>query len=45
MLKENEKLYGFISPDYWRDVGNLDEYSKAHQDILEGKVMIPVACL
>src|SRR3990170_433498 len=42
MLKENEKLYGFISPDYWRDVGNLDEYSKAHQDILEGKVKIEI---
>ena len=42
MLKENEKLFGFISPDYWRDVGNLDEYSRAHKDILEGKVKIDI---
>ncbi len=42
MLKENERLFGYVSPDYWRDVGNLAEYSQAHQDILEGKVKIEI---
>lgn len=42
MLKEKENLYGYITTDYWRDVGNLSEYSKAHQDILEQKVKIEI---
>jgi len=42
MLKARERLYGYITSDYWRDVGNLTEYSKAHQDILEGKVKIEI---
>jgi mannose-1-phosphate guanylyltransferase/phosphomannomutase len=42
MLEENQRLYGFIAPNYWRDVGNLEEYYQAHQDILEGKVKIEI---
>lgn len=38
MLADNEKLYGYIAPGYWRDVGNLSEYMKAHLDILSGKI-------
>jgi len=40
LLSNNQRLFGFITPDYWRDVGNLEEYSQAHQDILEGQVRI-----
>ncbi len=42
MLREKENLYGYITTDYWRDVGNLSEYSKTHQDILEQKVKIEI---
>ncbi|MCK4857790.1 MAG: NTP transferase domain-containing protein, partial [candidate division Zixibacteria bacterium] len=38
MLADNEKLYGYIATGYWRDVGNLSEYMKAHLDILSGKI-------
>ncbi|MFH2054537.1 MAG: NDP-sugar synthase, partial [bacterium] len=38
MLADKEKLYGYIAPGYWRDVGNLSEYMKAHLDILSGKI-------
>jgi mannose-1-phosphate guanylyltransferase/phosphomannomutase len=40
MLKNKDKLYGYIAQGYWRDVGNLEEYFQAHQDILNGKVKI-----
>ncbi len=40
MLKDNERLYGYIAPGYWRDIGNLSEYQKAHIDILNEQVKI-----
>ncbi|MCP4633107.1 MAG: NTP transferase domain-containing protein [candidate division Zixibacteria bacterium] len=42
MLERGEDLYGYVAPGYWRDVGNLDEYAYAHQDILEGKVKVDI---
>ncbi len=42
MLEREESLYGYIASGYWRDVGNLVEYAKAHQDILEGKVKVDI---
>jgi mannose-1-phosphate guanylyltransferase/phosphomannomutase len=42
LLKENKRLYGYISEGYWRDIGNHDEYRLAHYDILDGKVKIDV---
>ncbi|MBD3169817.1 MAG: NTP transferase domain-containing protein [candidate division Zixibacteria bacterium] len=43
MLERGEPLYGFVAPGYWRDVGNLDEYARAHQDILDGKVKVDIS--
>lgn len=42
MLSDGQRLFGFVTQDYWKDVGNLEEYSKAHQDILEGRVRVDV---
>lgn len=42
MLKKGDPLYGFISPGYWCDVGNLQEYLRANADLLAGKVGIPL---
>ena len=42
MLEKNKRLYGYIAPNYWRDVGNLEEYFQAHQDILEGWVKVEI---
>lgn len=38
LLKENYNLYGYITEDYWCDLGNPDSYLMANKDILIGKV-------
>lgn len=43
MLTKRKKLYGYIASGYWKDIGNIDEYFHAHQDVLEGKVKIDIA--
>ena len=40
MLKEGMPLYGYVAGGYWADIGNLDQYRLAHQDIFAGKVEI-----
>ncbi|HEY9786529.1 MAG TPA: mannose-1-phosphate guanyltransferase [Candidatus Obscuribacterales bacterium] len=40
LLLRNEPLYGFVTDGYWCDVGNLQVYRQAHQDVLERKVRI-----
>ncbi len=42
MLSKKQRLFGFVTSDYWRDVGNLEEYFQAHQDILEGRVRVDI---
>ncbi len=42
MLEKDKKLYGYVASDYWRDVGNLEEYFLAHQDILDGNVTVEI---
>ncbi|MCX6829271.1 MAG: sugar phosphate nucleotidyltransferase [candidate division Zixibacteria bacterium] len=38
MLSKKMGLYGMITEGYWKDVGNIDEYARAHDDLLAGKV-------
>jgi mannose-1-phosphate guanylyltransferase/phosphomannomutase len=40
MLADKLPLYGHIAAGYWRDVGNIDEYRKAHWDALKGEVRV-----
>ncbi|MCK5126413.1 MAG: NTP transferase domain-containing protein [candidate division Zixibacteria bacterium] len=40
MLQKEMNLLGKISQGYWRDIGNIDEYTHAQQDILDGDVTI-----
>lgn len=42
MLEKKMKLYGYIATGYWRDIGNMEEYFTAHQDIFEGKVKVRI---
>jgi mannose-1-phosphate guanylyltransferase/phosphomannomutase len=42
MLSSGRRVFGFVTPNYWRDVGNLEEYFQSHQDILEGRVQVEV---
>ncbi len=39
-LAEGRKLHGFVADGYWRDIGNVNEYTQAHRDILNRRVMI-----
>ncbi|HLG93343.1 MAG TPA: sugar phosphate nucleotidyltransferase, partial [candidate division Zixibacteria bacterium] len=43
MLAGKEPLFGYVAKGYWKDVGNIDEYFKAHADILAGKVEIEMS--
>lgn len=42
MLREKKKLYGYVADGYWRDIGNIEEYYLAHQDLLENKVQVKI---
>jgi mannose-1-phosphate guanylyltransferase/phosphomannomutase len=42
MLKRGKPLYGYVADGYWEDVGTLEAYLRAHQDILENKVDIEI---
>jgi mannose-1-phosphate guanylyltransferase/phosphomannomutase len=43
MLRESAGLYGHIAKGYWRDIGNLDEYRRAHDDVLADRVKLCIA--
>lgn len=40
MLKEGCPIYGWVTGDYWCDVGNLEQYRQAHLDALGGKIRL-----
>jgi len=42
ILAEQRALYGYIAPGYWCDIGNLQQYLQAHEDVLNGLVKIKI---
>jgi mannose-1-phosphate guanylyltransferase len=38
LLAEGEALYGFVSNDYWLDIGAPTKYLQANHDVLDGQV-------
>ncbi|UCC80103.1 MAG: NTP transferase domain-containing protein [Candidatus Zixiibacteriota bacterium] len=42
MLSKKRKLYGYVASGYWKDIGNIEEYFQAHQDVLEGIVSLGI---
>ncbi len=45
LLSENRPLFGYVSSDYWCDVGDLDAYRHCHYDIFSGKAGVKLdAC-
>jgi mannose-1-phosphate guanylyltransferase / phosphomannomutase len=38
LLARNQPLFGYVAPGYWRDIGNIREYKRAHSDVLKGKI-------
>ncbi|TAM56594.1 hypothetical protein EPN52_13635 [bacterium] len=42
MLAEGVPMYGFVTTDYWTDIGNLQQYRQANYDALAGKVRLQI---
>ena len=40
VLQDAKPLYGYVADGYWEDVGTLEAYLRAHQDILDDKVQV-----
>src|SRR4051812_29032945 len=40
VLEQNLPLYGHIVDGYWEDVGTVEAYRAAHEDILDGRVHV-----
>jgi mannose-1-phosphate guanylyltransferase/phosphomannomutase len=40
LLEKNDPMYGYVAEGYWCDVGNLAEYMRASNDILEGHARV-----
>ncbi|MBM3464902.1 MAG: hypothetical protein FJX76_22620, partial [Armatimonadetes bacterium] len=38
LLAENQSIHGYVAGGYWCDIGNLQQYRQAHQDMVEGRV-------
>jgi mannose-1-phosphate guanylyltransferase / phosphomannomutase len=38
MLEDKLPLYGYVAEGYWCDIGNIDQYRQAHQDLCHGRV-------
>ncbi|OPX43478.1 D-glycero-alpha-D-manno-heptose 1-phosphate guanylyltransferase [Ruminiclostridium hungatei] len=42
LLKEGRPMFGFVTGDYWCDIGDLEAYAGVHNDILDRKVKINI---
>jgi mannose-1-phosphate guanylyltransferase / phosphomannomutase len=38
LLADRKPIYGFLSDDYWCDIGNLQEYRRGQKDALTGRM-------
>ncbi len=43
VLESAKPLFGYVAGGYWEDVGTLEAYLRAHQDILDEKVAVQVS--
>ncbi len=42
LLKENKPMYGYITDEYWCDIGDLRAYWQANMDVLDRKVDVHI---
>lgn len=42
LLEERLPMYGYVMEEYWTDVGSLSQYREAQEDLLAGRVDLPV---
>src|SRR5919199_761744 len=38
LLEAGRPLYGYVTEDYWQDIGTLEQYMQAQRDALDGKM-------
>ena len=38
LLDDGRPLYGYVTEDYWEDIGTLEQFASAQRDVLDGKV-------
>jgi len=42
MLRKGMRISGYVASGYWCDVGNIESYIKAHEDLLRGEVNVKI---
>lgn len=42
LLERNARMYGFVTQDYWCDIGSVEQYVSAHRDIFDGKCRLTI---
>lgn len=42
ILRKGLPMYGYITEDYWCDIGDLRAYAQAHMDVLSGNVKVNI---
>jgi mannose-1-phosphate guanylyltransferase/phosphomannomutase len=42
LLDDGHTLHGHVADGYWEDVGTLEAYSRAHTDVLDGRVKVEI---
>ena len=42
LLEERLPMYGYVMEEYWTDVGSLGQYREAQEDLLAGRVDLPI---
>jgi mannose-1-phosphate guanylyltransferase/phosphomannomutase len=42
LLEAGKPLFGYVTDGYWEDVGTIEAYVRAHQDVLDEKVALEI---
>jgi len=42
LLENGAPIYGYVMEEYWTDVGSLGQYREAQEDLLAGRVDLPI---
>jgi mannose-1-phosphate guanylyltransferase/phosphomannomutase len=42
LVDDGRSVFGYVADGYWEDVGTLDAYVKAHQDVLDAQVSLEI---
>jgi mannose-1-phosphate guanylyltransferase/phosphomannomutase len=42
LLEKGAPIYGYVADGYWCDVGTIEAYLRAHQDVLQRKVAVEI---